>query len=105
MATPGTRDPSQIPFASDSVFNLPLGLNAQWMDNAQLAGPSVGINTVGNFNENIWTGTASDPVVTVTNTAASGGTAGTFQVHIPVGAVPAGGGGAEVSGVAKRGAT
>ncbi len=91
MATPGTRDPSQIPFASDSVFNLPLGLNAQWMYNAQLAGANVGINTVGNWNENIWTGTASDPVVTVTNTAASGGTAGTFQVHIPVGAVPAGG--------------
>ena len=91
MATPGTRDPSQIPFASDSVFNLPLGLNAQWMYNAQLAGANVGINTVGNWNENIWTGTASDPVVTVTNTAASGGTAGTFQVHIPAGAVPAGG--------------
>ncbi|MBS0640052.1 MAG: hypothetical protein JSS43_09285 [Proteobacteria bacterium] len=88
---PGTRDPSQIPFASDSVFNLPIGSGAKWTYNAQLAGAKIFINTAGNYNENIWTGTASDPLVTITNTATAGGTPGTFKVHIPVGAVPAGG--------------
>ena len=34
------RDPTQIPFASDSVFNLPLGSGAQWQFNQQLAGAS-----------------------------------------------------------------
>ena len=87
----GTRDPSQTPFASTSVFNLPLGLNAQWQYNAQLASAAVFVNTVGNYNENIYTGAASDPLITITSTAAAGGTPGTFQVHIPVGAVPASG--------------
>jgi hypothetical protein len=90
-ATSGTRDPSQIPFASNSVFNLPLGLNAHWQTNAQLSTANVYVNTVGNYNENIWTGKVTDPLVTVTNNASWGGTPGTFHVHIPVGAVPAGG--------------
>ncbi len=42
---PGTRDPSQVPFASTSVFNLPLGSGAQWTPNAQLASASVYVNT------------------------------------------------------------
>ncbi len=88
----GTRNPSQTPFASTSVFNLPLGLNAQWQYNQQLASANFFVNTVGNYNENIWTGTASDPLVTVTNTAAAGGEPGTFQVHIPNGAIAAAGG-------------
>ena len=83
--TPGT------PFASDSIFNMPLGSGAQWERNAQLAGAGVYVNTVGNYNENIYTSSASDPVVTVTNDASAGGTPGTFQVHIPNGAIPAGG--------------
>jgi hypothetical protein len=83
--TPGT------PFASDSIFNLPLGTGAQWMRNDQLSNAGVYINTVGNYNENIYTSTANDPLVTVTNDAASGGEPSTFQVHIPVGAVAAGG--------------
>ncbi len=41
----GTRDPSQTPFASNSVFNLPLGSGAQWTQNAQLAGANVYVNT------------------------------------------------------------
>jgi hypothetical protein len=90
--TSGTRDPSQIPFASTSIFNLPIGSGAQWMANSQLASSNIFINTVGNFNQNIYTGVATDRLVTVTNTAASGGTPGTFQVHIPAGAVPAVGG-------------
>jgi hypothetical protein len=85
------RDPSETPFSSDSVFNKPLGLGAQWESNAQLSGSNVFINTVGNYNENIWKGTASDPLVTITNNASAGGTPGTFQVHIPSGAVPAAG--------------
>lgn len=90
----GTRDPSQVPFASDSVFNLPLGSGAQWQQNAQLASANAYINTASasGYNENIYTGTGNDPLVTVTNTAGAGGTPGTFQVHIPAGAQPAPGG-------------
>jgi ribosomal protein S11 len=92
--TSGSRDPSQTPFASTSVFNLPLGSGAQWQANAQLSSSNAFINTANGsgYNENIYTGTASDPLVTVTNTAGAGGTSGTFQVHIPAGAVPAPGG-------------
>jgi hypothetical protein len=74
------------------VFNLPLGSGAQWQPNAQLSGANVFVNTTASgFNENIYVGTASDPVVTVTNNAGSGGTPGTFQVHIPTGAQAASG--------------
>jgi hypothetical protein len=87
----GTRDPSQVPFASDSVFNLPLGSGAQWQQNGQLASANAYINTASasGYNENIYTGSGSDPLVTVTNFAGAGGTPGTFQVHIPAGAQPA----------------
>ncbi len=83
--TPGT------PFASNSIFNLPLGTGAQWMQNDQLKNAGVYVNTVGNYNENIYTSNANDPLVTVTNDAAAGGAPSTFQVHIPAGSVPAGG--------------
>ncbi len=87
-----TRDPSQTPFASDSVFNLPLGLGAQWQYNGQLASANAFVNTIETgYTENIYTSSASDPLVTITNSAAAGGTPGTFQVHIPVGAVAAAG--------------
>jgi hypothetical protein len=87
-----TRDPSQTPFASDSVFNLPLGSGAQWEANAQLSNADVFVNTTQTgYNENIYTGTASDPVVTVTDNATAGGTPATYQVHIPADAVPASG--------------
>jgi hypothetical protein len=91
--TPGETTPRTpgTPFASDSIFNLPLGTGAQWMRNDQLSGAGVYINTVGNYNENIYTSNANDPLVTITNDAASGGEPSTFQVHIPVGAVAAGG--------------
>jgi hypothetical protein len=88
----GTRSASQTPFASDSVFNLPIGSGAQWQGNEQLSSANVFVNaTDSGFNENLYTGTGSDPVVTVTNEASAGGTAGTFQVHIPSGAVPSSG--------------
>ena len=81
----GTRDPSQIPFASDSIFNLPLGSGAQWQANAQLSGSTAYINTpdYSGYNENIYTGTASDPVVTITNNAGAGGSAGSGQKSRP----------------------
>jgi hypothetical protein len=90
-ASLGTRDPAQTPFASDSVFNLPIGSGAQWQANDQLANANIYINTIGNYNENIYSSADSDPVVTVTNDAADGGEPGSFQLHIPADAVPAGG--------------
>jgi hypothetical protein len=89
----GSSGLATTPFAPDSVFNLPLGSNSQWQANGQLSSANVFVNTTASgFNENIYVGTASDPVVTVTNNAGSGGAAGSFQVHIPAGAVPATGG-------------
>jgi hypothetical protein len=95
----GTRDASQIPFASTSVFNLPPGSDTQWQYNGQLASANAYINTanLSGYNENIYTGTSSDPLVTITNDAGAGGQPGTFQVHIPVGAVPAPGSDATLS--------
>lgn len=90
QAASGTRDPSQTPFSSTSVFNMPLGLGAQWQANAQLAGAGIVVDTVGNWNQNIYSSSASDPLVTVTVAGSSGGPAGTYQVHIPVGAQPSG---------------
>ncbi|HET6609736.1 MAG TPA: hypothetical protein VFG62_23905, partial [Rhodopila sp.] len=96
--TAGTRDASQIPFASDSIFNLPLGTGATWASNAQLAGAGVYINTpLSGYNENIYTGTASDPLVTITDNGSVDGKPETFQVHIPAGAVAAAGGDATFS--------
>ena len=89
----GSVTTDTTPFAPNSVFNLPLGSDAQWQPNAQLSSSNVTVNTTASgFNENIYVGTASDPVVTITNNAGSGGTPGTFQVHIPAGSVPATGG-------------
>lgn len=82
------RDPAQTPFASDSVFNLPLGSGAQWQHNAQLASAGVVIDTVGNWNENIYTSAATDPVVTVRVSGASGGPKGIYRLHIPGNAQP-----------------
>jgi hypothetical protein len=84
-----TRDLSQIPYSSDSVFNLPLGSNAQWEANDQLSGARVFVNTTtSGYNQNIYASDGSDPVVTVFNNAAAGGTPETFQAHIPADAVP-----------------
>lgn len=92
MATQEVRYPWQTPFSSDSVFNLPLGSGAQWTYNAQLAGGQPFVNTTASgWNANLYEGVASDPIVTVTVNGAAGGPTGTYQVHIPVGAVPAGG--------------
>ena len=84
------NEPASYLFSPTSVFNLPIGSGAQWTPNAQLASASLYINTTASgWYEAIYTGSASDPLVTVTNTAAAGGTPGTFYVHIPSGAQPA----------------
>jgi hypothetical protein len=88
--TSDPRDPTQIPFASDSVFNLPLGSGAQWQYNAQLAGAGVFLNTAGNYNLNIYSSTAADPLVTVYVDGSAGGPSGTYTFHIPAGAEGAG---------------
>lgn len=89
----GTRDPAWIPFSSDSVFNRPLGLNADWQQNAQLASAGVQINTedIG-YNEHIYVATAQDPVVRIQSDGSAGGGGGSFTMHMPVTAVPAKGG-------------
>src|SRR5580704_7862138 len=87
-STSGVRNPSQTPFASTSVFNLPLGSGAQWQPNSQLESAGIFFNTDGNFNEPIYIGTASEPLVTVTSDGSAGGGAGTFQLHMPAGAAP-----------------
>lgn len=84
------RDPTQIPFSSYSVFNLPLGSGAQWQYNSQLASAGVVINTAGGWNENIYASGASDPGVMVTVMGSSGGRKGTYTLHIPANAQPAG---------------
>lgn len=92
MSGSTTRDASQAPFAADSVFNLPLGSGAQWQANGQLSSANVFVNTVDSgYNENIYTSTANDPLVTVTSSGSTGGVAGTFQTHLPADAVPASG--------------
>ena len=91
--TAGTRDPTQTPFASTSYFNMPLGLGAQWTSNAQLSSAGVYINTNGNYNEPIYVGTASDPLVTVYDSNTQQGMAPTtYQLHIPANAAQAVGG-------------
>jgi hypothetical protein len=93
ITSTGTAALGTAPFAADSVFNQPLGSGAQWQANAQLSSANAFINTTASgFNENVYAGSASDPLITVTNNGDSGGQAGTFQVHIPAGAVPASGG-------------
>lgn len=86
------RDPWNTPFSSDSVFNLPIGSGAQWTFNEQLAAGQPFVNTTeSGWNANLYKGDGSDPLVTVTVSGAAGGPAGTYQIHIPAGAVPAGG--------------
>ena len=67
-----TRNPTDIPFASSSVWNIGIGSNAQWsastdVDASQLHGLNGAINA-GAWGQPIYFGTASDPLVTVTNT-------------------------------------
>jgi hypothetical protein len=81
-----TRNPTDIPFASSSVWNIGIGSNAQWSastdgDASQLHGLNGAINA-GAWGQPIYFGTASDPLVTVTNTDPLYPVP-TQQLHIP----------------------
>jgi hypothetical protein len=91
-----TRDPSTIPFASDSVWNIGIGSNAIWSadgepDAQQLHQLNGAIDTAA-WGQPIYFGTASDPLVTVTDTD-SLFPVPPQQIHIPIGAQPAAGSG------------
>ncbi|MFL5285252.1 MAG: hypothetical protein ACJ8AW_30815 [Rhodopila sp.] len=60
------------------MFNKPLGTGAVWGQNQQLSSAGVVVNASGNWEQHIYTGTASDPVVMVNGTA----------IHIPANAAP-----------------
>jgi hypothetical protein len=87
-----TRNPTDIPFSSSSVWNIGIGSNAQWslstdVDARQLHSLNGAVNA-GAWGQPIYFGTASDPLVTVTNTDPL------FpvppqQIHIPANALPA----------------
>jgi hypothetical protein len=82
------NSPAPYLFAAASVWNLPIGSGATWQSNTQLSGAPISFNTSATgYNEPIYKSTASDPLVTITNS----GTAiaqppGTYQAHIPAGA-------------------
>jgi Ca2+-binding RTX toxin-like protein len=66
-----TRNPTDIPFASTSVWNIGIGSNAQWsqstdVDARQLHSLYGTVNAAA-YGQPIYFGTASDPLVTVTN--------------------------------------
>jgi hypothetical protein len=83
---PATSNLTNIPFASSSVWNIGIGSNAQWststdVDASQLHGLNGAINA-GAWGQPIYFGTASDPLVTVTNTDPLYPVP-TQQLHIP----------------------
>jgi hypothetical protein len=91
-APPGTtlRNWYQNPGADGSFWVQPFYTTAQWtttgaeitsLRNGVFGTPTGAINLAGNFSAPWYIGTASDPLVTVTNGSKS------IQVHIPLGAV------------------
>jgi hypothetical protein len=67
-----TRRPQDIPFSSDSVWNIGIGSKAKWgldrdVDVQQLRSLNGGVNA-GNWGQPIYFGTPTDPLVTVRNT-------------------------------------
>lgn len=87
-----THSPTDVPFASSSVWNAGIGSNAQWsqgtdVDASQLHGLNGAVNA-GSWGQPIYFGTASDPLVTVTNTDPLYPVP-PQQIHIPANAMPA----------------
>src|ERR1700693_5399313 len=94
--TQAARNPNTIPFASDSVWNIGIGSGAAWSnstdaDASQLHGLYGAVNT-DTWGQPIYFGTASDPLVTVTNTDTLYPVP-PQQIHVPIGATPAAGSG------------
>jgi hypothetical protein len=88
-----TRRPQDIPFSSDSVWNIGIGSNAKWgLDSdgdVQQLRSLKGVVNAGNWGQPIYFGTPSDPLVTVRN-ADKIYPVPPQRIHIPVNAVPAG---------------
>jgi hypothetical protein len=88
-----TRSPQDIPFSSDSVWNVGIGTNAKWgldsdVDVQQLRSLK-GVVNAGYWGQPIYFGTPADPLVTVRNTDKIY-LVPPQRIHIPVNAVPAG---------------
>ena len=88
-----TRRPQDIPFSSDSVWNIGIGSNAKWgLDSdgdVQQLRSLKGVVNAGNWGQPIYFGTPTDPLVTVRNADKIYPVA-PQRIHIPVNAVPAG---------------
>ncbi len=87
-----TRTPWNQPFSATSPWNIGIGSGAQWESSSnpivqKLDSLNGAINTT-DWSLPIYTGTGSDPLVTVTTTD---GELGPVQIHIPANAVPSGG--------------
>ena len=88
-----TRRPQDIPFSSDSVWNIGIGSKAKWgldrdVDVQQLRSLK-GVVNAGSWGQPIYFGTPADPLVTVRNTD-NIYPVPPQRIHIPVNAVPAG---------------
>ena len=88
-----TRDPEDIPFSSESVWNVGIGSGAKWghardADVQQLRS-LVGVINAAHYGQPIYFGTPSDPLVTVTDTDTTQAIP-PQQIHVPISAAPAG---------------
>ena len=86
------RRPQDIPFSSDSVWNIGIGSKAKWgldtdVDVRQLRSLK-GVVNAGNWGQPIYFGTPADPLVTVRNTDKIYPLP-SQRIRIPINAVPA----------------
>jgi hypothetical protein len=88
-----TRRSHDIPFSSDSVWNIGIGSKAKWgLDrdgDVQQLRSLKGVVNAGSWGQPIYFGTPNDPLVTVRNTDTIYHVP-PQRIHIPVNAVPAG---------------
>ncbi len=87
------RSPVDQPFASDSVWNLPVGSGAEWESvtdpaTAQLVGTKGSLLAAG-YGKRFWVGTASDPTLVVKDTDQDPAYAVPEQtLHVPFSTLP-----------------
>ena len=88
-----TRSLQDIPFSSESVWNIGIGTNAKWGSDSdadvQQLRSLKGVVNAGSWGQPIYFGTPADPLVTVRNTDKIY-VVPTQRIHIPANAVPAG---------------
>jgi hypothetical protein len=86
------RLPWNQPFAADSPWNIGIGSGAQWESpNSPVIQELHSLNgmiNVADWSLPVFTGTASDPLVTIVTTD---GEMAPVQIHVPLDAVPSGG--------------